>query len=966
MTKFPIYQKGNLTYLFVDGGAPKGIKRVAAAVCKDIGLVTGKDPEQVNTLSQVTGQTIMIAGIYGESEIMTYLEANGYLDGTKLKAKRECYLLKIVENPFPRYPQIEKALIILGSDKRGTIYGMFHVSELCGVSPLVFWGDAAPEKRNEVVLSFEGEIVSKEPSVIYRGFFINDEWPAFGRWCTKHYGDVNAEAYEKVFELLLRLKGNYLWPAMWRSSFWEDGPDLESARLADEYGVIMGTSHHEPLGRAGVEWQNQYKKYGDDNTWSFLSNCEAITEFWRDGLKRCKNFENVITIGMRGEDDSLLMSEDTSLAENIDVIKSAVHVQNKLIREEFEKPIQEVPRMIAIYKEVEDFFYGDESCEGLREFEEIEDAIWLLSDDNYGHLRSLPQLTDRPHRGGYGMYYHFDYHGAPYSYEWFGNTNVVQAWEQLTMAYEYGIRSMWVVNVGDIKGNEYPLSFFMNLAYDYDTWGISNRNSVAEFTKQWIAQQFPAGSAIQHKQIHRIIDSYMKLTSQRLPESLNEEVYQCEFHEIEHMKEEIKAVEEAAVFLHDNLPVEMLPAYESMIYYPVMASLNIIELNLVAGNNAELGRRGVLAANDEAVRLGELIALDQHYVKQFHTILNGKWKHMMDSAHTGFRNWDDNDWTYPQAKTVFPIPKGKITVSFRGNNAYHLGAHWQDKVPLYNEEMLRPDCDRIYLDIDSRGGVDFQYTIRCGEPWVSLSLTGGKSCLQNQSRTTLVIACDKDKLNGIQEAVIRLDFEFDDGEKTWSEVEVKAAGNYSYPYENVFIENEGYICMEAQHYNTKKDVDGKGWKEVSRLGRTSDAIKSFPVTVNWEREKERPYVEYSFAAMHEGDYLLRFYTAPRNPMVKGGTVRGAYNVNNCDLQWFDAVESGYFAEWQNETWSYGVTNHIRLIEEKVMLKKGVNTLRFFAADPNIILEKIVLYRMDKPMRNTYLAPPESYFYSSPM
>ncbi len=966
MTKFPIYHKDNLTPLFVDSDAPKGIKRVAATVCKDIGLVTEQVPEQVNTLSQVTGGTIMIVGIYGKSQIMTYLEANGYLDGTTLKTKRECYLLKVVENPFSKFPQIEKALIILGSDKRGTIYGMFHVSEMCGVSPLIFWGDAAPEKREEVVLSFEGEIVSKEPSVMFRGFFINDEWPAFGKWCTKHYGDVNARAYEKIFELLLRLKGNYLWPAMWRSSFWEDGPDLESARLADEYGVIMGTSHHEPLGRAGVEWQNQYKKYGDDNTWSFLSNREAITEFWRDGLKRCKNFENVITIGMRGEDDSLLMSEDTSLEENINVIKSAVHVQNKLIREEFEKPIQEIPRMIAIYKEVENFFYGDETCKGLREFDEIEDAIWLLSDDNYGNIRSLPQSTDRPHRGGYGMYYHFDYHGAPYSYEWFGNTNVVQAWEQLTMAYEYGIRSMWIVNVGDIKGNEYPLSFFMNLAYDYDTWGISNINSVTEFTERWISQQFPGSSDSQHKQIHRIIASYMKLTSQRLPESLNEKVYQCEFHEIERIQDEIKAVEEEVVFLHNNLSAEMLPAYESMIFYPVMASLNIIKLNLVAGNNAELAKRGVLAANDEAARIGELIALDQHYEKQFHTMLNSKWKHMMDSAHTGFRNWDDNDWTYPQAKTVYPIPKAKITVSFRGNNAYHLGAHWQDKVLLCNEEMLRPDCNKIYLDIDSRGSVDFQYTIHCVEPWILLSHTEDKSCLENRSRTTLVITCDKDKLKGVQKAVIRLDFKFDNGEKTWSEVEVKAAGSYPYSYENVFIENEGYICMEARHYKTKVDVGGKGWQVVPRLGRTTDAIKSFPVTINWEREKERPYVEYSFVAMHEGEYLLRFYAAPRSPMVKGGTVRGAYNINNCNLRWFDAVDSGYFAEWQNETWSYGVTNHIRLIEEKVTLKKGVNSLRFFAADPNIILEKIVLYRMDKSIRNTYLAPPESYFYSLSM
>lgn len=961
MSMFSIFQRGYLTDLYMEKNAPKGIKKVASILCRDIEMVTGKVPEQVEMLSKTAGRTVIIAGICGESEIMAQLEEKGCLDISRIKGKRECYLLKAVEHPFAEYPQIEQALIILGSDKRGTIYGMFHVSELCGVSPLVFWGDAVPVKREEILLDFEQEIVTKEPSVVYRGFFINDEWPAFGKWCTEHYGEVNAKAYDKIFELLLRLKGNYLWPAMWSSSFWEDGPGLESARLADEYGIIMGTSHHEPLGRAGIEWQNQYKEYGDDNTWSFLTNSEAITEFWRNGLKRCKNFENIITIGMRGEADSLLMSEDTSVEENIEVLKKAIHVQNRLISEEFHKPFQEVPRMIAIYKEVEDFFYGDETCKGLRDYEEIEDAIWLLSDDNYGHLRSLPQPGGRAHRGGYGMYYHFDYHGAPYSYEWLGNVNLVQAWEQLTMAYEYGICRMWIVNVGDIKGNEYPLSFFMNLAYDYGTWGISNKSSVAQFTNQWISQQFPAASGEQREKIHEILDAYMRLTSQRLPESLDETIYRCEFHEMERIQEEIKEVQKETVFLHQTLPEEMRPAFESMIYYPVLASLNIIELNLAAGNNAELARRGVLAANDEIVRMAEKVALDQSYVEEFHAMEGGKWKHMMDSAHTGFRGWDDNDWTYPSAKTVYPIPRGKITVSFRGNNAYHLGAHWQDSSTLTNEEMLRPDCNKIILDIDSRGNVDFQYTVHCTVPWLSFSSMEGKSCLKKQSRISLEIICDKEQLSDEQAARIRLDFQFDNGAKTWSEVKVKAGGLFSIQDKNIFIENEGYICMEAKHFQRKKDVNGNGWQVIPRLGRTSDAIKSFPVTKNWEMEKDRPYVEYCFQAKYEGGYLLCFYIAPRNPMIKRGTMRGSFCINDGEIRWFDAVDSEYFAEWQNETWSYGVTNHVRIVKEEVILKKGVNTLKFYAADPNIVLENIVMFREDRPMRVTHLAPPESWF-----
>lgn len=955
MKTFPLYQKGISAPVYVDKDAPVGIGRIADVLCGDIGLVTGRKPERIHMLSGMEKGSVIMAGIYGESEIIRSLERCGAIDGAKIKGKRECYLLDIIDGPFPEYPEVEKALVVLGSDKRGAIYGMFHISELCGLSPLVFWGDAAPEKKSEVVLSLE-ETVSKEPSVMYRGFFINDEWPAFGKWCTKHYGGVNARAYEKIFELVLRLKGNYLWPAMWRSSFWEDEPGLESARLADEYGIIMGTSHHEPLGRAGAEWQNQYRNYGDNSAWDFVSNSDAISDFWRDGLRRCKAFENVITIGMRGENDSLLMSEDTGLKDNIEVIKKAVHAQNQLIREEYGES-RDVPRMIAIYKEVEDFFYGNEDCPGLQDFDELEDVIWLLSDDNYGHNRALPKPNGRPHGGGYGMYYHFDYHGAPFSYEWLGNVNLVQAWEQLTMAYEHGVRHMWIVNVGDIKGNEYPLSYFMNLAYDYEAWGISNINSVAEFTKQWIGRQFSAASEEQREKIHEILDAYMKLTSQRLPESLNETVYQYEFHEIERMQEEIYRVQNEAVTLHQSLPE---PAYETMLYYPLMASLNIISLNLLAGNNLEYAGRGVLAANDEAARMAERISLDTYYAEQFHGLLDGKWSHMMDSAHTGFRQWDDNDWTYPQARTVYPIPCGKIAVSFRGYSDYHLGAHWQDGAPLCNEEMLRPDCDQIFLEIDSRGSIDFQYTIHCTAPWLSLTEMEGKSCLKKHARTTIGITCDKEQLTKEETANIRLDFQFDNGAKTWSEVEVRAAGRHPDLEKGTFIENEDYICMDASHYGKKVDVGGEGWRVIPGLGRTSDAMKSFPVTKNWEGQQNRPYVEYRFIAKHEGEYLLRFYLSPRNPLEKGGTIRGAFQINDGEVYTFDAVEPGYFAEWQNEQWSYGVTNHIRLIDRDVALREGRNCLRFFAADPNIVLEKMVLYRKDRKQRITYLAPPESY------
>ena len=318
--------------LLIETQAYEGIKRIGARVACDIGLVAGVEPALITAPNQCENDRVVIFATLGKSPFLEMLEASGRWSGAQIQGKREVYQIQVVSAPFPQMPSVKEALVIAGSDKRGTIYGMFRLSELCGVSPLVYWGDVSPEKKDTVRVSVGDGILSKEPSVKYRGFFINDEWPAFGNWCMETFGGVNAKAYEEIFILLLRLKGNYLWPAMWDSVFSEEGPGLASAELADMYGVVMGTSHHEPLCRAGAEWQRIYQKYGEDNTWSFLSNKEAITEFWKDGILRNKPYENVITIGMRGESDSLLLPEDAGLADNVQVIKDAIVTQHALLR----------------------------------------------------------------------------------------------------------------------------------------------------------------------------------------------------------------------------------------------------------------------------------------------------------------------------------------------------------------------------------------------------------------------------------------------------------------------------------------------------------------------------------------------------------------------------------------------------------------------------------------------------------
>ncbi|MCL2253893.1 MAG: glycosyl hydrolase 115 family protein [Lachnospiraceae bacterium] len=960
MNNFNLLENNTIADLIVESSAPNGVKLVAETVLEDLHLVSGINPLLLTNAKDAIKDRVVIAMTFGQSALADYFVKNSFINIGDIIGKRECYIMKTVDNPFADCPRIKQALLILGSDKRGTIYGMFRLSELCGVSPLIFWGDAMPAKKESILLDFTKPIISKEPSVKYRGFFINDEWPAFGKWCTEKYGDVNAKAYKMVFELVLRLKGNYLWPAMWNSSFSQDGPGLLNAELANDYGIVMGSSHHEPLCRAGVEWQRQYENYGDDNTWSFLSNSTAITEFWKDGIIRNKEFENVITIGMRGENDSHLMGEDATIQDNIDILKRAITVQNQLIKEHINPNLKEVPRMLAIYKEVEDFYFGINGCDGLKGFSELDDVILLYSDDNYGNLRAIPSPDEKPHLGGQGIYYHFDYHGGPVSYEWLNFTNLAKAWEQLTMAYEYGIREMWIVNVGDVKGKEYSLSFFMDLAYDFDKWGISNLNSASEYTDLWLNKQFGGIVSDELKnELHKVLDAYTMWSTVRIPESLDPDVFKNNFHELENVYNAVNKISEKVKNLHQKLPAESIAPYESMIYYPSLAFFNTLLINLKAGMNHINAKRGALAANNYAVKLKELISLDKHYITKFHEFLGGKWNHMMDSAHMCFKNWDDDDWCYPIIKTIHPIPHAKIMVSFRGSDVHNLGHHWQERFHIHNAEMTRPDKNAIILDIDSRGDIEFKYSLTCDKAWLSFSQTQGKSELAAKPRISIDITCDRSQLNGYETALIQIGFLFENGDKKQAFLNV-SAGNKDFSAKGAYLEADGYICIPADGYSRKTDVSDMGFSVIPRLGRTGNALKSFPVTKSWVNEDKRPGVRYDFIVAERCNYIVTFYFSPRNPIMKGGRIKGCYSLNDGMPALFDIVPDDFYAEHFNADWCSGVMNNIRKMSVEAVCNEGLNYLNFYAADANVLLENIVISPKDTPLPETHLAPPESY------
>ena len=482
---FTIAAKDSAASLYLDakGEDYDGLSLIAASVAKDISLVT-KEKAKANVVTKTESlkEYAIIAGSIGNNAVIDSLIEQGKVDASQIKGKREVYRIQVVENPVAN---VKKAIVVIGSDKRGTIYGLYHISEKMGVSPWVYWGDATPVAKDVVQIpEKELTVTSKEPSVKYRGIFLNDEAPSLTSYAKKKFGGYNQYFYENVYELILRCKGNYLWPAMWSNTFSEDGKGtnkLANAELADKYGIVMGTSHHEPLCRAGVEWQNKYRQYGTSNAWDFNANETAITKFWEDGVARNKNF---YTLGMRGESDSSLSG---TKEENIALLKKVITAQKDILKK---NNLSDAPQVLTVYKEVEDYWHGTDKAEGLKKWDVLNDVTIMLCDDNFGNMRTLPTKEDKNRKGGYGMYYHFDYHGGPTSYEWVNTVPLTKTWEQMNMAYEHGIDNIWIVNVGDLKPMEMNISYFLDMAYDYDTWGTNGKDKITEYRKNWVKQQF--------------------------------------------------------------------------------------------------------------------------------------------------------------------------------------------------------------------------------------------------------------------------------------------------------------------------------------------------------------------------------------------------------------------------------------------------------------------------------------------
>ena len=962
-----ILSKGQQLTFIIPKEEGEGVRKVAQKVAEDVEKTTGLHPSLA--LDGKNLNQAVIAVTAGNGKTAKLLEQR-IPELEKVKGKWEVYGFYLMEHP---YPGVEQGLIIYGSDKLGTIYGLFHLSELLGVTACTFWGDAGHPVYEKRVLKtrenteksqidsyiFVENGISREPSVKYRGFFINDEWPCFGNWTFSHFKGFTAQVYDHVFEYLLRMKGNYLWPAMWTSSFLLDGPGMESMKLADAYGIYIGMSHHEPCMRSSEEWdlvKGKDSPYGED--WSYLTNKEGLLKYWEDGLKRCCGHQVFPTIGMRGERDSKMLGEDAQIEENVRVLKDIITQQRRLIRENLEQEGQTYPLLFAVYKEVEDYYFGDSKTAGLRDFQELDGVTLMLCEDNFGNMRALPRKEERCRNGGFGMYFHLDYHGGPCSYEWVASTPVTKIWEQMSMAYEYGIQDVWIVNAGDVKFQEYPLNFFMDMAYDFETWG--KKEAAYHYVRKWTREQFGTYTTKEEQdKIAWILEEYIRLNHLRRPESCNDKVYHpAHFEEGRKMLLRCKKLEqenEAMLALLKERGRE--EAYFSMIYYAAAASANLLKMHLYAGMNHHFAIQGKAVANEMGDKMEECIARDEQLSEKMRRFKDGKWAGMESACHIGFTNWNSEDWRYP-LKYVVRLPKQpRLVVSRADEEAYYTNQYFP--IPILVDDFSTSQRKKITLEIANGGQGVVKWSVDESCPWLSFSAMQGETKFQD--RLTLTVHRELLPLEEEQEFC----FYIRAGEESVP-VQVRTKRrDFSMIPSGCFLPQKGRYVIPAVEYIEKTEgfYEGKkaAYERLEDYGKYETGMKIFPVTSAFVKEdtgeNQAPSLTYSLWVEEEGRYELQLHTSPANPLVYGEMLTVGLSCNQEKATELILTDKDYKGgDNACAAWEHAMLVQEHVSKKEIILHKGENKITLYAREAGLVLERLVLHPAGEPIEVSYLGP----------
>nr|WP_322987235.1 glycosyl hydrolase 115 family protein [Phaeacidiphilus oryzae] len=929
----------------------------------------------------------MLIGTLGRSPVIDRLAAEGKIDTSGVAGRWETSLQQVVDRPLPG---VDRALVIAGSDQRGTIYGLYDVSYGIGVSPWYWWADAAPTPREQLWI-LPGRHTQGTPAVRYRGFFINDDNPVLDSWAVSYFGKglaagypggLNHFFYARIFEVMLRLKANYLWPAVWGRAFALDDPQNHATATA--YGVVMGTSHEAPMLRGIEEWNRfavpavrdaqgnittpGHDPYGGTGEWSFRYNSDALKAYWREGIQRMvdQKIEGVVTIGMRGNGDTALTD-----GAGIDLMQQIIDAQRQIIAEVTGKDAALTPQCWTLYKEVQRYW-----AEGLRA---PSDVIINLCDDNWGNMRMLPDPAEPARSGGYGIYYHDDYVGAGRNYMWLSTSNLANMWEQLHQVTAYGDSSLWMLNAGVFKKHEAAVQFFLDYSWNPDRWPLERLTEwQVRFARQNLgAEQAAAIGAVLHR--------YGVLQARRKPELLNRRITTAadgtvhnddaatpfapaNYRELERVTADWQELADEAERIARALPASAQDAFTELVGYPVRATANVYALRQAEFTNLRYAAQGRAATNALADRTAACFATDQDLQQAYNSqVANGKWAGFMIQPHLDYgdvaRYGSDASWQQPPLPDmVFPAvqritlaPGAEMGVALDGTETA-----WWPQSPA--ADAVLPALSRWsaapppYIEIFNRGSQPFDYTVRSGASWLTVGSPSGRI----DTETRLELRADWARA---PRGTTRVPLTVSGSEGT--EVVVTAlVENPSLPAgARGHVEADGHVSILAPHYSRAFGGSaGIDWTTLADLGRDGSVVTPFPVTAARQTPgaADSPRLEYDVVLLAPGEVRVTAYLSPRNHALASGSLAYAVSFDGAAPQSVDIVTAtGSVDATLNDAWARNTSNNVNATTTSHSIAAaGNHTLRFWMVDPTVILHKLVIDTGG--LRWSYLGPPESH------
>jgi hypothetical protein len=943
--------------IFVDEKDHNTVRLAANLFADDVERITGERPAVISN-SQPAGRHCIIIGSIESSSLIKGLIAEKRIDVTEIEGRWEACLTQVVDDPLPG---VGRALIIAGSDRRGTAFGVFELSKQIGVSPWYYFADVPVKKRDHIAVK-AGRYVLPSPSVKYRGIFINDEMWGLRPWAMyTHAPDegkgIGPSTYARIFELMLRLKANLLWPAMHQKTkpfnYYE-----ENKTVADEYGIVMGSSHIEPMLRnnmGGAEWDTEYP----GQAWDYSQNKENINLYWKKRVRENGKYENMYTLGKRGKDD------EAGTEITVEVLEQIFSDQRKILGKWVNKDLTKVPQVLIPYTEVLDLYN-----QGLQV---PDDVIICWPDDNFGNIRQLPDKAEQMRTGGSGVYYHFQWlNGATTAYPWTCTTPLGLTWSEMKKAYDFGVDDMWIVNVGDIKPAEINIEYFMQLAWDIHAWDYSNSSL---FLKQWAAREFGEEPSTA---ISEILSKHYELGYARRPENLvlwngRRKELSWEWFSLDHYDDEVQRrindythLIKRVDSVYYSLPVEMKDAFFQTVVYNVKGTAlqNLKILN--AQKSHAYGRQkrssaAVYAAKAQQAENG-IYELIHHYNRELPTV-GDKWDHMASLPGPWGGQW--HQWDMPPLSNYSGEGVPRLAYSLEGGDSIHLPGF-----SVFSN-------DSAFIDLYNIGNGAVYWSVDTSTGFIEISQTSG--VVYDEKRIWMKINYDKAPKGLNVDGKLRLywstsrrdewsdwDNLSEEGREAFrSSIANSPADGHLYelnysvfnPESPVpgeitgFVESNGYTAIEAEHFSRKKDREA-GWEIIEGLGRTGNSITVLPPTVEPVEIADSiliksPVVEYDLYLFTEGDHILQLNCSPGNPINRDYGQRIAV-----------ALDDGLPRVISYERGNRSVMDNLMTLHAKLHVEKaGEHVLKIWMVDPGIVIDKIILDAGG--LKESYLGPLES-------